>query len=131
MPIKVKVNLQGLNQRFSEENILRARKKMATQAQQEMNVYVPSSTKGKKENGTTLRGEVVIASDGSTVTYNVPYARAQFYGFITNKYGGPYRIHNYTTHGTSRRWDLRMKANKEAMDRVKNAVGEELWDKQN
>ena len=121
MPVHVKVDLTRLKAKLSSENIIRARKAMATQAMQEMNQYVPSSSKGEHENGTTLRGETNIADDGSYVLYNVPYAKAQFYGFITNQYGGPYRIHNYTTPGTSRRWDLRMKGNPKAMDDVQKA----------
>ena len=121
MPVHVKVDLTRLKAKLSSENIIRARKAMATQAMQEMNQYVPSSSKGEHENGTTLRGETNIADDGSYVLYNVPYAKAQFFGFITNQYGGPYRIYNYTTPGTSRRWDLRMKGNQKAMDDVQKA----------
>lgn len=131
MPVHVKVDLTRLKAKLSSENIIRARKAMATQAMQEMNQYVPSSSKGEHENGTTLRGETNIADDGSYVLYNVPYAKAQFYGFITNQYGGPYRIHNYTTPGTSRRWDLRMKGNPKAMDDVQKAlIRGLLWKKQ-
>lgn len=130
MPVHVKVDLRRLKAKLSSENIIRARKAMATQAMQEMNQYVPSSSKGEHENGTTLRGETNIADDGSYVLYNVPYAKAQFYGFITNQYGGPYRIHNYTTPGTSRRWDLRMKGNERAMDDVQKAfIRGLLWQK--
>ncbi|MDB6232898.1 minor capsid protein [Lactobacillus amylovorus] len=130
MPVHVKVDLTRLKAKLSSENIIRARKAMATQAMQEMNQYVPSSSKGEHENGTTLRGETNIADDGSYVLYNVPYAKAQFYGFITNQYGGPYRIHNYTTPGTSRRWDLRMKGNQKAMDDVQKAfIRGLLWQK--
>lgn len=132
MPVHVKVDLTRLKAKLSSENIIRARKAMATQAMQEMNQYVPSSSKGEHENGTTLRGETNIADDGSYVLYNVPYAKAQFYGFITNQYGGPYRIHNYTTPGTSRRWDLRMKGNQKAMDDVQKAfIRGLLWQKHN
>ena len=132
MPVHVKVDLTRLKAKLSSENIIRARKAMATQAMQEMNQYVPSSSKGEHENGITLRGETNIADDGSYVLYNVPYAKAQFYGFITNQYGGPYRIHNYTTPGTSRRWDLRMKGNQKAMDDVQKAfIRGLLWQKCN
>lgn len=132
MPVHVKVDLTRLKAKLSSENIIRARKAMATQAMQEMNQYVPSSSKGEHESGTTLRGETNIADDGSYVLYNVPYAKAQFYGFITNQYGGPYRIHNYTTPGTSRRWDLRMKGNQKAMDDVQKAfIRGLLWQKYN
>lgn len=128
MPIRVKINLKRLNEELSAENIIKARKAMANQAHQEMERYVPSSSKGNQENGSTLRGESKVSEDGSTVVYNVPYAKAQFYGFITNRYGGPFRIHNYTTPGTSRRWDLRLKGNDDAMARAKKAlIGGMLW----
>lgn len=94
---------------------------MANDALQAMNKYVPSSSQGNDESGSTLRGMSSIAEDGSSVMYRAIYARAQFYGFITNKYGGPFRIHNYTTPGTSRRWDLRLKGHKEDMNHVKEA----------
>lgn len=139
MPVHVKVDLPRLKAKLSSENIIRARKAMATQAQSEMQKYVPSSSKGNHENGTTLRGESVIADDGSYVLYNVPYAKAQFYGFITNHYG-TFRIHHYTTTkndppnfvNTSRRWDLRMKGNPKDMSEVKKAlIRGLLWQKCN
>ena len=83
-------------------------------AHQAMEKYVP-----KKEG--YLRETSKVATDGSSVYYVQPYARAQFYGFITNQYGGPYRIHNYSTPGTSRRWDLRLKGNLSEMAMVKEA----------
>lgn len=121
MGVKVHVNLSGLNRKLSAESLKRARKLMANDALQAMNKYVPSSSQGNDESGSTLRGMSSIAEDGSSVMYRAIYARAQFYGFITNKYGGPFRIHNYTTPGTSRRWDLRLKGHKEDMNHVKEA----------
>ena len=55
-----------------------------------------------------LRMTGTIDLDGGAVNYNTPYAKAQFYGFVGR---GGYRVRNYTTPGTSRRWDLRVKAN--------------------
>ncbi|WAZ54183.1 minor capsid protein [Lactobacillus crispatus] len=121
MGVKVHVNLSGLNRKLSAESLKRARKLMANDALQAMNKYVPSSSQGNDESGSTLRGMSSVAEDGSSVMYRAIYARAQFYGFITNKYGGPFRIHNYTTPGTSRRWDLRLKGHKEDMNHVKDA----------
>ena len=121
MGVKVHVNLSGLNRKLSAESLKRAHKLMANDALQAMNKYVPSSSQGNDESGSTLRGMSSIAEDGSSVMYRAIYARAQFYGFITNKYGGPFRIHNYTTPGTSRRWDLRLKGHKEDMNHVKEA----------
>ena len=137
MPVHVKVDLTRLKAKLSSENIIRARKAMATQAMQEMNQYVPSSSKGEHENGTTLRGETNIADDGSCVLYNVPYAKAQFYGIIGPFKKGKravntYKIHNYTTPGSSKRWDLRMKGNHKAMDNVQKAlIRGLLWQKHN
>ncbi|WP_240408787.1 minor capsid protein [Lactobacillus crispatus] len=121
MGVKVHVNLSGLNRKLSAESLKRARKLMANDALQAMNKYVPSSSQGNDESGSTLRGMSSVAEDGSSVMYRAIYARAQFYGFITNKYGGPFRIHNYTTPGTSRRWDLRLKGHKEDMNHVKES----------
>lgn len=121
MGVKVHVNLSGLNRKLSAESLKRARKLMANDALQAMNKYVPSSSQGNDESGSTLRGMSSVAENGSSVMYRAIYARAQFYGFITNKYGGPFRIHNYTTPGTSRRWDLRLKGHKEDMNHVKEA----------
>lgn len=121
MGVKVHVNLSGVNRKLSAESLKRARKLMANDALQAMNKYVPSSSQGNDESGSTLRGMSSVAEDGSSVMYRAIYARAQFYGFITNKCGGPFRIHNYTTPGTSRRWDLRLKGHKEDMNHVKEA----------
>lgn len=121
MGVDVHIDLSGLNRKLSAESLKRARKLMANDALQAMNKYVPSSSQGNDESGSTLRGMSSVAEDGSSVMYRAIYARAQFYGFITNKYGGPFRIHNYTTPGTSRRWDLRLKGHKEDMNYVKEA----------
>ena len=88
---------------------------------------MPSSTKGEdKKTGGSLRSMSYVSDDGSEIVYTAKYARAQFYGFITNKYGGPYRIHNYTTPGTSRRWDLRLKGNQEDMSSVMDTLNNGL-----
>lgn len=114
MGIKVRTNLNIMNHKFSEDQLRRGRLAMANDAQQAMEKYVP------KKSG-DLRDHAKVATDGSSVYYVQPYARAQFYGFITNQYGGPFRIHNYTTPGTSRRWDLRLKGNLSEMAMVKEA----------
>ena len=113
MGIRVRTNLNIMNHKFSEDQLRRGRLAMANDAQQAMGKYVP------KKSG-DLRDDAKVATDGSSVYYVEPYARAQFYGFITNQYGGPFRIHNYTTAGTSRRWDLRLKGNLSEMAILKN-----------
>lgn len=121
MPIKVKADFSGMNKRFSESRLAKAHLAATNQAYTEMNKFVPSSSKGKNEGKATLRGDSVISSDGSKIIYSQPYAKAQFYGFITNKYGGPFKVHHYTTPGTGKRWDLMLKADKHGMDTVKKA----------
>ena len=96
--MKVDINLDGVFAKLSDENIRRGRQILANQALADMNQFVPM-----KEG--ILRMSATIAIDGSAVFYNMPYAAAQFYGFIRGA-----RIRNYTTPGTSRRWDLRAKA---------------------
>ncbi|WP_313430012.1 minor capsid protein [Siminovitchia terrae] len=95
--VNVNVNLKGARQKLSQNNIKRGRYAFANQAMADMNQFVPM-----KEG--ILRLTATIDIDGTGINYNTPYAKAQFYGF-TN--GG--RVYNYTTPGTSRRWDLRGK----------------------
>lgn len=109
MPINVKVNLAGLNAKLSDSSVRHARLAMANDAQQAMEQFVP-------KNEGNLRKDSNVAPDGSYIDYTMPYAAAQFYGFINGS-----RIHNYSTPGTSRRWDLRLKGDKEDMAKVKDA----------
>ncbi|EJN54697.1 Hypothetical protein A131_54480 [Lactobacillus gasseri CECT 5714] len=102
-----------MEQKLNDTQLRRGRLAMANDAQQAMEKYVP-------KNHGYLRDHAKVATDGSSVYYVAPYARAQFYGFITNQYGGPFRIHNYTKPGTSRRWDLRLKGNLSEMAILKN-----------
>ena len=97
--IKVKVDLNGVTKKLSVANFKRGQVAMADQALADMNTFVPMD-KGD------LRNEVHVDSSGEFVVWESPYAKAQFYGFA----GGKYRIHHYTTPGTSRRWDLRAKS---------------------
>ena len=122
MPIKVSINLNNLNKKYSKQNLEHARKLALNDAQQAMEKYVPQLSGD-------LRNAAAEKIDGTGIIYAMPYAKAQFYGFITNKYGGPFRIHHYTTTAetppdyvnTSRRWDLRLKGNKQDMKKVKEA----------
>ncbi len=100
MGIKVHVDLNIMNHKFSEDQLRRGRLSMTNDAQQAMEKYVP------KKSG-HLRDNAKVATDGSSVYYVAPY-------------GGPFRIHNYTTAGTSRRWDLRLKGNLSEMAILKN-----------
>lgn len=66
------------------------------QMHQDMEQYVP------KRAG-FLRSQSFVTDTG--VHYTAKYAKAQFYGFVNG-----YRVRNYSTPGTGRRWDLRAKA---------------------
>ena len=66
------------------------------QMHQDMERYVP------KRAG-FLRSQSFVNDTG--VHYTAKYARAQFYGFVNGHW-----VQNYSTPGTSRRWDLRAKA---------------------
>lgn len=96
--MKVDINLDRVFEKMSDANIQRGRQALANQALADMNQFVPM------DEG-ILRMSATIDIDGGAINYNMPYAAAQFYGFIR---GG--RVYNYTTPGTSRRWDLRGKA---------------------
>lgn len=118
MGIKVHVDLTKLDQKLNTTQLRQARLNMANDAHQAMDKYIPMLHPDTSEN---LRSMSFVNSDGTSIIYTAVYAKAQFYGFITNQYGGPFRIHNYTTPGTSRRWDLRLKGNLSEMAMVKEA----------
>lgn len=108
MPINVKVNLAGLNAKLSDSSVRHARLAMANDAHQAMEKYVPY-------NSGNLRKTSSVAPDGKSIDYTAPYAAVQFYGKIN---GRP--IHARYP-GTSKRWDLRLKGNKQDMAKVKEA----------
>jgi hypothetical protein len=106
MAIKVKVNWSGKTN--IPGRLDRGLNFAANQALINMEPFVP-----KRENHLRDSGHVT----GHEVVYKTPYARPQFYGIIAGKY----RIHNYTTPGTGKRWDLRMKGNQALMKSVVQA----------
>lgn len=117
MGIKLKVDLGGFNKRFSNQRLIAARKAAANEAHQAMDKYVPI----KKGN---LRGKSYVSSDGSHIVYEMPYAKAQFYGIV---HGSPVR--HYSKHPPdqpSKRWDLRLKGNRSDMAKVKDSFVKEL-----
>ena len=97
--VKVTIDLKGAKTKLSDKNMDRGRYALANQALADMNQFVP-----KRENN--LRQATSIDVDGSGINYHMPYAKPQFYGFVGK---GHHRVYNYTTPGTSRRWDLRAK----------------------
>lgn len=103
MTLHVKVAAGGYQQKVSSRNLDRALFTMVSgQVHPDMNLYVP-----KRQNH--LRDKSFVR--GNKVTYMMPYAKAQFRGFIVTRSGKVVRIRNYSTPGTGRRWDLRAKAN--------------------
>lgn len=86
---------------FDEANYI-----VANQAMADMKQFVPYK-QGQ------LAGSAHIDENKRTIVYDTPYAKAQFYGFITNyKTEQQSRIRNYTRTEhpkASRRWDLRAK----------------------
>ena len=98
MVVKVNVDLDGFMDQTSLTNVKRGQYALVNQAMSDMEQFVP------KDQG-HLRDSVHATYDGSQITYAMPYAKAQFYGIIN---GHP--IHNYTTPGTTKRWDLKAKS---------------------
>jgi|SRR5699024_6946742 len=96
--MRVVVDLDIPKKKMSQNSLERGRFALANQALADMSPFVPF-----KEDPLKMSGKV--ADDGKALTWDTPYARAQFYGFV----GRGYRVYNYTTPGTSRRWDLRAK----------------------
>ena len=98
MAFKINVDLDGFMDQTSLTNVKRGQYALVNQAMSDMEQFVP-------KNQGHLRDSVHATSNGSQITYAMPYAKAQFYGMINGS-----RIHNYTTPGTSRRWDLKGKS---------------------
>lgn len=82
-----------------------------------MNKYVPKS-KGYLVDGVfippgSLRKSARVDSEQGLITYNVPYARYQYYG---KRMDGSHEVKNYSTPGTGKYWDkLMMTAEGEAL----------------
>ncbi len=98
MAFKINVDLDGFMDQTSLTNVKRGQYALVNQAMSDMEQFVP------KDQG-HLRDSVHATSDGGQITYAMPYAKAQFCGMINGS-----RIRNYTTPGTSRRWDLKGKS---------------------
>ena len=98
MAFKINVDLDNFMEQTSLTNVKRGQYALVNQAMSDMEQFVP------KDQG-HLRDSVHATSDGGQITYAMPYAKVQFYGMINGS-----RIRNYTTPGTSRRWDLKGKS---------------------
>lgn len=98
MAFRINVDLDGFMDQTSLNNVKRGQYALVNQAMSDMEQFVP------KDQG-HLRDSVHATADGSQITYAMPYAKAQFYGIING-----YPVHNYTTPGTTKRWDLKAKS---------------------
>lgn len=98
MAFRINVDLDGFMEQTSLNNVKCGQYALVNQAMSDMEQFVP------KDQG-HLRDSVHATADGSQITYAMPYAKAQFYGIIN---GHP--VHNYTTPGTTKRWDLKAKS---------------------
>lgn len=100
MAFRINVDLDGFMDQTSLTNVKRGQYALVNQAMSDMEQFVP------KDQG-HLRDYVHATADGSQITYAMPYAKAQFYGIIN---GHPVNPNNYTTPGTTKRWDLKAKS---------------------
>ncbi|CAH1853317.1 minor capsid protein [Convivina praedatoris] len=110
----VHLDLNGVN-KMLQNGRSRGNYLAANQAMLEMNRFVPYSGKQRQNH---LRDTAHLSNRADAIIYTTPYAKAQFYGFVGR---GGYRVRNYTTPGTSRRWDLRLKGDKQGMNNMINA----------
>lgn len=98
--ITVNVDLKGIEKKVSPQAFARGQLALAFQMKLDMERFVP------KLDG-HLRASATFDKDG--VTYDTPYARAQFYGSSYTKKTS-FTFRRYTTSGTGKRWDLRASA---------------------
>mgnify|MGYP001191694434 CR=1 FL=1 len=73
---------------------------LANQVHADSNRYAPFRTGD-------LRNQSTITLDGKSIIWHVPYARAQYYGYVGK---GRYPVRRYTTAGTGPKWDEKAKA---------------------
>lgn len=106
MSVRVSYNGKKITDIFNQARLEKANYVVANQAMEDMDQFVPFK-QGH------LAGSAHISGNKQTIVYDAPYAKAQFYGFITNsKTGQQSRIRNYTRSEhpqATRRWDLRAK----------------------
>ncbi|HEP5251324.1 TPA: capsid protein [Streptococcus pyogenes] len=105
--VRTKTDISRVEKKVSNDNILKGKRALANQVLLDADKYIP------KEDG-ALRASGQTAIDGSNVSWNTVYARAQYYG--TN---GIVTFNHYTTSGTGKLWyDTAQKANSDKWKRV-------------
>lgn len=109
--VNVKKDLKGIPVKTRKMTRL-GQYALINQVHADMNNYVPNLD-------THLRNQSSISLDGRQIIYNVPYAKPQFYGYMTTKKGKKVVFKNYTTPGTGPRWDEKAKPiHKKSWERV-------------
>ena len=98
--VTVNIDLKGVEKKVSPQAFARGQLALASQMKDDMERFVP-------ELSGALRASAFLEKDG--VTYDKPYARAQFYGSGYTKKAS-FTFRRYTTSGTGKRWDLRASA---------------------
>lgn len=92
----VHVDKSQLDQKLSTININRGLYALTNQAHMDMDKYVPKRQGHLRQDSFAQKNRI---------TYVAPYAKAQFRGVV----GRGYPVRNYTTPGTTKRWDLKAK----------------------
>lgn len=106
MGVRIKIEGSLPGELLSKQAIAKGQYVLANQAMADMDQFVPYK-------GGTLSQSAHINADGSQITYTTPYAKAQFYGMITDRKGRQHPIVNYTLsehHQATKRWDLKAKS---------------------
>ena len=98
MGATIKIELDGVKAKLSSKNIERGRYAMANQMLLDMQPLIPNRDGILQQVG-------MIEGNGESLSWTLPYAKAQFYG--TN---GKAVFRKYTTPGTGKRWDLKGKS---------------------
>ncbi|QAT27264.1 capsid protein [Leuconostoc mesenteroides] len=114
----IKLDFDRANHIMAGANKKASQFKAANQAMMAMERFVPKSDMQKQNR---LRTASNVSNDGEHIIYTMPYARAQFFGVINGS-----QIRNYTTPGTSSRWDKRLIGDKALMKTVTDVYVKEL-----
>ncbi|KRO28464.1 minor capsid protein [Lactiplantibacillus fabifermentans] len=108
MQVDVNVDLANVKKLVSASRLKQARGDTLNLMKRDMRPLIPKRSDG----AVSLSSSGVIDEANTKITYGGPaikYARAQFYGIVTDRAGKQHRVRHYTTDGTGKRWDLRGK----------------------
>ena len=112
MPIKMQPT-SVIKARLGIEPNGRVQKFFTNTCYKHMDKYVPMDEGNLRTN---------VSIDSSSITYESPYARYQYYGVRED---GTHKVHNYTTPGTGPYWDKRMVSAEmqDVVEEVQNFIG--------